>query len=80
MHNEMSNAEWQDMLNQKDESESLLYPNRDYETFKKAIADYIMTNVLDEDVYDKQKRYLQERAKPRKLSAKQWWLQLQNLN
>jgi len=81
MLKESANTEWHDVLNQVDTSSGLVkYPDKDWETFKKSMSEYIMTKILTEDAYDKQKNYLQERIKPLGFTAKQWWLRIQTLN
>jgi hypothetical protein len=67
-----ANTEWHDVLAQ--------HALRNWEEFKKTVAQYITEKVLPDDAHEKQVTYMNERKKPRGLEAKQWYLRLQTLN
>jgi hypothetical protein len=71
MLTDTANAEWHDVIEGQ---------GRDWEAFKTHMATYITTKVLPDDAYDLEVTYLQERMKPMKLEAKQWYLRMQTLN
>jgi hypothetical protein len=75
MLTETANTDWHGVL-----ADTTTVPDKTWESFKKAVAHFVMTKVLDSDSYDKERTYLMERHKPKRMTARQWWLRLQQLN
>ena len=69
---ETASTEWKDILAQ----ESL----RNWKAFKSTMGKYITEKVLPDDAYEAQITYLNERAKPRKLTSRQWYLRMQTIS
>ena len=73
-----ANAEWMDCLNRYDQTAAR--PDLTWEKFKLCVSDFTNRVVFKKDAYDKQKSYLQERAKPFDLTASKWSLRFETLS
>ena len=69
-----ANSEWHDVIG------GTTVSNTTWENFQVQVSKYMLTKVLPDNAYVQQRSYLQQRVKPRVMTAKEWWQRMQMLN